>query len=136
MKMFNQMLKFFGVSVLGWIIDFSIYNLLIFLFDINIVLINIISSLIGVTFIFIFSTRKIFINNGKIDIGFKYIIYIFYQVVLILFVSRLLPILKDFLLSFDNSVITNYSNAIAKVMVTPITASVNFIVMKSVIEKL
>ncbi len=136
MKMFNQMLKFFGVSVLGWIIDFSIYNLLIFLFDINIVLINIISSLIGVTFIFIFSTRKIFINNGKIDIRFKYIIYIFYQVVLILFVSRLLPILKDFLLSFDNSVITNYSNAIAKVMVTPITASVNFIVMKSVIEKL
>ena len=130
------MLKFFGVSVLGWIIDFSIYNLLIFLFDINIVLINIISSLIGVTFIFIFSTRKIFINNGKIDIRFKYIIYIFYQVVLILFVSRLLPILKDFLLSFDNSVITNYSNAIAKVMVTPITASVNFIVMKSVIEKL
>ena len=39
-------------------------------------------------------------------------------------------------LSFDISIIKNYSNAIAKVMVTPITASINFIVMKYVIEKL
>ena len=136
MKTVKQMLKFFGVSVLGWIIDFSIYNLLIYLFDINIGVINVISSLIGVTFIFIFSTRKIFLNNGKIDIRFKYVIYIVYQIVLILSVSRLLPILKDYLLSFDISIIKNYSNAIAKVMVTPITASINFIVMKYVIEKL
>ena len=130
------MLKFFGVSVLGWIIDFSIYNLLIYLFDINIGVINVISSLIGVTFIFIFSTRKIFETSGKFDIKIKYVIYILYQIILILFVSRLLPIFRDYLLSFDISTFNQYASAIAKVMVTPITASLNFIVMKFIIEKI
>ena len=136
MKTVRQMLKFFGVSVLGWLIDFSIYNLIIFLFDMNISVINVISSLIGVTFIFIFSTRKIFESSGKHSIRTKYVIYIVYQIILILSVSRLLPVFREYLLSFDISFIMNYSNAIAKVMITPITASINFIVMKFVIEKL
>ncbi len=136
MKTVKQMLKFFGVSVLGWLIDFSIYNLIIFLFDMNISVINVISSLIGVTFIFIFSTRKIFESSGKYSIRTKYVIYIVYQIILILSVSRLLPVFREYLLSFDISFIMNYSNAIAKVMITPITASINFIVMKFVIEKL
>ena len=136
MKTVNQMLKFFGVSVLGWIIDFSIYNLFIFLFNVNISVINVISSLIGVTFIFIFSTRKIFESSGKHSIKTKYVIYVLYQVILILSVSRLLPIFRDYLISFDISAINQYVNAIAKVMVTPITASLNFVVMKFVIEKL
>ena len=136
MKTVRQMLKFFGISVLGWLIDFSIYNLIIFLFDINISVINVISSLIGVTFIFIFSTRKIFESSGKRSIKTKYVIYIIYQIILILSVSRLLPVFREYLLSFDILFVTNYSNAIAKVMITPITASINFIVMKFVIEKL
>lgn len=136
MKTVKQILKFFGVSVLGWLIDFSIYNLIIFLFDMNISVINVISSLIGVTFIFIFSTRKIFESSGKHSIRTKYVIYIVYQIILILSVSRLLPVFREYLLSFDISFIMNYSNAIAKVMITPITASINFIVMKFVIEKL
>lgn len=136
MKTVKQMLKFFGVSVLGWLIDFSIYNLIIFLFDMNISVINVISSLIGVTFIFIFSTRKIFESSGKHSIRTKYVIYIVYQIILILSVSRLLPVFREYLLSFDISFIMNYSNVIAKVMITPITASINFIVMKFVIENL
>lgn len=136
MKTVNQMLKFFGVSVLGWIIDFSIYNLLIFLLDMNISIINVISSLIGVTFIFLFSTRKIFEKSGKCNIKTKYLVYVIYQIVLILSVSYLLPIFKDYLLSFDISFISNYSNMISKVMVTPVTASLNFIVIKFIIEKL
>lgn len=136
MTLFNKMLKFYGVSVLGWIIDFSIYNLCIFLFDINISSINIISSLIGVTFIFIFSTSKIFENGNMLDIRTKYIIYIIYQIVLILSVSKVLLIFKGYLLSSNNYIFVTYANALAKISITPITASLNFIVMKSIIEKM
>lgn len=136
MTLFNKMLKFYGVSVIGWIIDFSIYNLCIFLFDINISTINIISSLIGVTFIFIFSTSKIFENGDKLDIRTKYIIYIIYQIILILSVSRILLIFKGYFLSSDNYIFVTYANALAKISITPITASLNFIVMRSIVEKM
>ena len=135
MKLFNKMLKLFGVSVAGWIIDFSIYNLLLFLFDIDVAVINIISSLIGVTFIFIFSTRRIFESSNGLSIKLKYIVYIVYQIVLILSVSEILPIFKNYLLSSDNLIFVNYANAIAKILVTPITASINFVFMKWLMEK-
>ena len=136
MNVFNKMLKFYGVSVLGWIIDFSIYNALIFLSDINISSINIISSLIGVTFIFIFSTSRIFDRGNKLDIKTKYIIYIIYQVILILSVSKVLLIFKVYLLSFDISFFVTYANSLSKILITPITAILNFIVMKSIVEKM
>ena len=136
MTLFNKMLKFYGVSVLGWIIDFSIYNLFIFLFDINVSTINIMSSLIGVTFIFIFSTSKIFDNGNKLDVKTKYFIYIAYQIILILSVSKVLLIFKSYLLASDNILFVNYANVLAKILITPITASLNFIVMRSIIEKM
>lgn len=136
MSLFNKMIKFYGVSVLGWIIDFSIYSLLIFLFDVDISTINIFSSLIGVTFIFIFSTSKIFEKGDKLDIKTKYVIYIVYQIILILSVSRILVIFKSYLLSSDIEIFVKYANALAKVSITPITSSLNFIVMKSLIEKI
>lgn len=136
MKLFNKMISFFGVSVLGWIIDFSIFNLLIFLFDIKVSTINIFSSLIGVSFIFIFSTKKIFDSGNKLSIRVKYIIYISYQIILILSVSKILLIFKSYLLYSDIYIFVTYANSLAKIFITPITASLNFIVMSSIAEKM
>ena len=58
-KLLLQALKFLGLSGIGWILDFSVYTILGF-FSENLVLNNYISSWVGVTFVFIFATRKIF----------------------------------------------------------------------------
>ena len=136
MSVFNKMIRFFGISVVGWVIDFTIFNLCIYLFDYNVSTINIFSSLIGVTFIFIFSTSKIFDNGDRLSIRLKYIIYISYQIVLILCVSRFLLIIKGYLLSSDIYTLVIYANLLAKILITPITASLNFFVMKSLVEKI
>lgn len=78
-KLFLQVLKFIGFSGIGWILDFSVYTGLGF-FSSNLDLNNRISSWVGVTFVFIFATRKVFKNNSRISLKWKYFIYILYQV--------------------------------------------------------
>ncbi len=134
-KIIKQFFGFVGISGIGWIIDFLIYNILIY-FNINIVIANFISSLFGVTFVFIFSTRKIFKNTGKFSIKTKCIIYLIYQIILILCVSKIMPSVKYLLVSFDINLITKYASMLAKILITPITMIINFIFMKYLIEKI
>ena len=135
-NLIKQGIGFIGISGIGFIIDFIIYNVLSSLLPINVNICNMISSFIGVSFVFIVSTRKIFINNSKIDIKLKYIIYIVYQLILISLVSYIMLILKNYLLGIDVDLITKYVNIIAKIIITPFTMIINFIVMKKLIEKL
>ena len=135
-NLIKQGIGFIGISGIGFIIDFIIYNVLSSLLPINVNICNMISSFIGVSFVFIVSTRKIFINNSKIDIKLKYIIYIVYQLILISLVSYIMLILKNYLLSIDVDLITKYVNIIVKIIITPFTMIINFIVMKKLIEKL
>lgn len=130
----KEILKFFGVSMIGWMIDFTIYTILSNILNIDIS--NMISSLIGVTFVFIISTRKIFQNNTKINIKVKYIIYIVYQITLILLVSHILIILKNNLLLLNINIITKYINIIVKILITPFTMIINYIVTKTLLEKI
>lgn len=131
-----QIFKFIGFSGIGWILDFGIYTGLKNFSD-NIITNNIISSWIGVSFVFIFTTRKIFKNNNKIALEYKYFIYIGYQIILIFFVSELLGKINYFLLNnIKIELIVNFSTALSKIIVTPITMILNFIVMKNVIEKM
>lgn len=135
-KLLLQALKFFGLSGIGWILDFSVYTILGFLSE-NLVLNNYISSWVGVTFVFIFATRKIFKNDSKISIGWKYVIYLFYQAVMIYLMSKLLGFVNELILSvFTATIIVKFSAILAKIVVTPISMVVNFIVMKCVIEKI
>ena len=98
---------------------------------------NFISPWVGVTFVFIFATRKIFENNSRIDLKWKYLIYIVYQVLLIFLVSKLLGLIDSFIVSnISLAVVTRFSAIIAKILVTPITMILNFFVMKGLIEKL
>lgn len=135
-KLLKQALGFIGLSGIGWILDFMTYTLLGFVSD-KLFINNIISSLVGVTFVFIFATRKVFQNNSKIPLKWKYFIYVVYQLVLIFLISKLLSIIALFIVENINiAVIVSFSAIIAKILVTPVTMILNFFVMKGIIEKI
>lgn len=129
-------LKFIGFSGIGWLIDTTIYMILTSIFKLNIDISNIFSSLVGVTFVFIMSTRKIFVSNSKINIKIKYLIYVIYQVILILTASKIMLLLKDIITPLNIALINKYINIAVKIIITPFTMIINFIVMKLLIEKI
>jgi len=131
----KQIVKFVGISGIGWILDFFTYTSLSFCSH-NIVINNIISSWIGVTFVFIFATRKVFKNNSRISLKKKYAIYLVYQLILIYLISKLLGYINSYIISnVMIEEILRLSTVISKVIITPITMIMNFIVMKSIIER-
>lgn len=135
-KLLMQAIKFVGLSGIGWLLDFFAYTVLGFVSD-NLVLNNFISSWVGVTFVFIFATRKVFQNKSKISLKWKYAIYILYQIILIFFISKLLNVINIAIVNnVSIDIIVCFSSILAKILVTPITMSLNFFVMKGVIEKL
>lgn len=135
-RLFVQFLRFLGISGIGWILDFITYTCLGF-FSKNLVLNNTISSWIGVTFVFIFSTRKVFENQSKISLKWKYLIYLLYQCILIFLVSKLLNGVNSFIIQhIAIAFIIRFSPIISKIAVTPFTMVLNYFVMKIIIEKL
>jgi len=135
-QLLKQAIKFIGFSGIGWLIDFSIYNILGFISS-NLFLNNMISSWFGVTFVFIFSTRKVFVSNDGTTLKYKYLIYILYQLVLIFSISGLLSWISRWINTHSAiAMIHQFSGLIAKIVVTPVTMILNFIVMKIVIEKI
>lgn len=129
-------MRFIGISGIGWILDFCVYASMGMLFS-NLVMNNIISSWIGVTFVFVFATRNVFKNNSNISLKLKYFIYLFYQCVLIYFISKFLNVINSAIVSnIEFKLILKFSSIIAKILVTPITMIVNFFAMKCIVEKL
>lgn len=135
-KITIDILKFVGVSGIGWLIDVLIYLTLSSIIKLNVDISNMISSLVGVSFVFLVSTRKIFVNNSKINLKLKYIIYIVYQLILIYLASLAILSLKNYLTSLDIKLVIKYVNIISKIIITPFTMLINFIVMKLLIEKI
>lgn len=135
-KLFIQAIRFIGLSGIGWILDFTTYTVL-GVISANLVLNNTISSWVGVTFVFLLSTRIVFKNKSKIPLKWKYVIYLLYQCVLIFFISKLLNRVNVYLLTHVAlAVVKNFSTIISKILVTPITMVLNFVVMKGVVEKI
>lgn len=135
-NLFLQALKFIGISGIGWLLDFGTYTAL-GLFSKNLFLNNTISSWIGVTFTFVFSTKSVFKHKSAIPLKVKYLFYILYQAVLIFFISKLVNIVDEQILQMaDIALIKNMSFVVAKIIVTPITMILNFFVMKGMVEKL
>ena len=137
-KIFKQFINFLFLSGIGWIIDFILYLFFSNVFNLKIIYSNILSSIPAVTFVFFVSTRKIFSkNNSRISLKEKYLIYFLYQLILILLISLLAQYL--YLLSLKNismNVELKLLKIIIKILITPITMLINFIVMKFLIEKL
>ena len=131
-----QAVRFFGISGIGWLLDFCTYAAL-GLFSRNLFLNNIVSSWVGVTFTFVFSTRTVFRSAGRIPLAAKYALYLIYQLVLILAVSWLVKIIDLSLVRvFESALVKQTSHLIAKVVVTPVTMILNFFVMKILVEEL
>lgn len=135
-KLFLQAVKFIGLSGIGWILDFMTFTVFGF-FSKNVTLNNFISSWVGVTFVFIFATRKVFQNNSKIPLKMKYLIYLAYQCLLIYLISKLLGYVNAWIVkSIAIEIVIKLAPTISKIFVTPITMILNFIVMKTIIEKI
>ena len=127
MSIWQKAVRFVGFSGLGWILDFIVYSILGIWFS-NLVLNNFISSWVGVTFVFIFATRKVFENSSKVPL---------WAIVLILCVSKLLGVIDVFIQDhFTWELLLKTSKFIAKILITPITMTLNFFVMRGVVEKL
>lgn len=135
-RILKQAIKFFGISGIGWLLDFLTYLALNHFIN-NPTINNIISSWVGVTFVFVFGTRKVFKNNSKISLKWKYIIYLAYQFILIFLISKLLGYINSLIVTnVTVEIIRHYSAVISKILITPITMVLNFVVMKNLIEKL
>ena len=131
-RLLRQALRFLGLSGIGWLMDFTVYTLLSLRFQ-DLAWVNVFSSLVGASFVFIFSTRFVFRDSHRIPLGLKYAIYIVYQLVLIYLISKLLAFIH--LLIVTHTALP-LAPVLAKIIVTPITMTVNFFAMKTVIEKL
>ena len=87
-KLIIQFFKFLLISGTGWLIDTTIYTILTVILKYNVIFSNILSSIPAITFVFFVSTRKIFLTHiGKFSLKQKYLIYILYQIILIVTVS-------------------------------------------------
>lgn len=161
---FIQAMKFFGISGIGWLIDFSIFAILhrfvgnrlvwglgVFKLDAC----NMISMLCGVTFVFFVSTKKTFnVKLKKLSVKKKYMVYIGYQFVMMMISSLIVGAFINMFIVLDGSTAV-ISNAIladsilqkgllfilkpeisAKICVTPITMICNFLFMKFLLEKI
>lgn len=136
MNLLKQAFQFFGISGIGWILDLIVYTVLTSFFKLSVDISNMISSFTGVTFVFLLSTRKVFINDSKINLKIKYLVYVVYQIILIIIVSKIMLLLKNSLISFDVDFFRKYVDIIVKIIITPFTMLINFIVMKKLIEKI
>jgi hypothetical protein len=135
-KLIGQAIRFIGLSGIGWILDVCTYTVLGFFSD-NLIINNMVSSWLGLTFVFSFATRKVFQNNSRIPLKWKYLIYLLYQCILIFVISKLLNFINAMIIAnVTFELVLKFSAIISKILVTPITMVLNFFVMKGVIEKL
>ena len=138
-KLFHQFKTFLFTSGIGWIIDFSLYSIFTTFLGISVLYANMISSVPAVTFVFIVSTRKTFSNNAtNISLKQKYFIYIIYQFILLLIISNLGQWLFDIMktIPWIVHILGGYIKVFIKLIITPVTMTINFLVMKGLIERL
>lgn len=137
-RIFHQFILFVLVSGVGWLMDFSIYTVLSYLTDMKVIVINIISSIPAITYVFLLSNKKIFKNeHSRLSLKTKYLLYFAYQLVLLLCISAFGELLYGIFIDVITvPFLLEHLKIVIKILITPITMTVNFIVMKNLIEKL
>ena len=134
----RQIIEFLGTSGIGWLMDFAIYSALTLL-GVSAGVSNFLSALPALTFVFFFATKKTFTQNERgIPLGWKYGIYVLYQVLLLSSVSlvnqSLFNLLRGVLV--EGSFFYRYCALLSKILITPITMLCNFIVLKRLAERM
>lgn len=138
----RQFIHFLGISGIGWGIDFSIFYVLTEKLGLNVVIGNIISSIPAITFVFFSATKKTFSANinSRLNLKQKYVLFLLCQGVLLLFVSVLgefiYRIIKRMDYPYIGEFIFIHGKLLSKILITPITMTLNFIIMKNLSEKL
>lgn len=136
-RIIRQGFSFVLISGIGWLIDFTVYTLLVMIASLDVAYANMISAIPGITFVFFMSGKKTFeVKPSKINLGFKYLIYFGYQVVLVIIVSHIGQAISHALMNVQSAFIAEHPQIIAKVLITPITLVCNFFVMRFLIEKI
>ena len=117
-------------------IDFGFYVILTTKFNLEIFYANIFSSIPAISYVFLISTKKIFTKSHRNNLTIiqKYIIYFIYQLLLIFLISivaqNLYTLVGKYNLNFKMMKI------IIKILITPVTMTINFFVIKYLTEKL
>ena len=133
----RQIIEFLGISGIGWLMDFALYSVLT-MAGMPAGIANFLSALPALTFVFIFATRKTFVTNEHgLPLGWKYVLYLVYQIVLISGVSLLNQTLVDLLrgLLAQETLLYRYCALFTKIVITPITMFCNFLVLKRLAER-
>ena len=135
-KLFSQFIKFLFVSGIGWLIDFCLYVILTIEFNLKVFYANIFSSIPAISYVFLISTKKIFAKSHRNNLTIiqKYIIYFIYQLLLIFFISIVAENL--YILAGKYNLNFKMMKIIIKILITPITMTINFFVIKYLAEKL
>lgn len=135
MNIVRQGIFFCVISGIGWMLDFCMYFVLAEKCLLSVFYANLVSSLTASSFVFVFSTRKIFSTAViRIPLRYKYVVYIAYQFILILGVSTL----AEFLYAHWNVMegfFSEYLKIWVKLFITPVTVVCNFVMMKILTEK-
>jgi len=138
--LFRQILSFLFVSGIGWLIDFSVYFALTTWLDFPVMTANCIIATPAILWVFWFSSRHIFAaKKTGLKLYQKYLIYFAYQMLLVTGISLFAGYLyTQFMASRFVGYEFLYANIkmLIKIVITPITMTMNFIVMKSLLEKL
>lgn len=126
------------ISGLGWCIDFGVFSLLSIYVSIPVAYANMLSSLPAITFVFFMATRYIFVQYDEgMKIWQKYLVYVIYQVVLVIVASFLAQYIYDLRNSIEISILSDDGfKLFSKCAVTPITMIANFVFMKMISEKM
>lgn len=139
-RLLSQILRFVGISGVGWLLDFSIFWALTSLGGLSVASANMLSSVPAITLVFCVSTYKIFQKNRtRLPLFGKYLLYFGYQMALVFCVSWLgqwlFGLLSGTALA-DAAVVGTHLELVCKILITPITMAANFCVMKVLSEKL
>ncbi len=138
-QLLRQFLQFLSVSGIGFLIDFAGYYLLTAYAGVPIAYANMVSAIPAITWVFLFSTRRIFQKStGRLPVWGKYIVYLLYQAVLLACVSYLAQFLYGLFYPWTEGLplLRQYLQLLCKCLITPITMTCNFVVMKLLTEKL
>lgn len=109
------MLKFGVISGLGWLIDFTVFYLLVRL-EVPPFFANVVGAGIAVTFVFFSSVKRVFQYEGGYLLA-KLAGYIGYQVIAVAIASALIGLIVRH---------TGMEPLLAKILVTPFTFYANF----------
>jgi putative flippase GtrA len=127
--------RFAGLSGVGWLIDFSLLLILVRIFALPVFTANLISAGTAGLSVFLMSRRMVFgVSHGSV--ARRALFYLLYTVVVIVLASWAIRLLAGGLQAGTIPWLARpvIAAAVAKILVTPVTLGLNFIVAKGVNE--